>query len=315
MIHPILIIGSVNMDLVMQVAHCPAGGETALGTQYGYVPGGKGGNTAVAAARLGLPVAFTGCVGQDDNGTALRTALERDGVNTTHLRTVPQPTGLAAIVVEGNGQNRIIVYAGANHSITAVQLETVFQQPWSAVMMQLEIPPAIVLEANRMAEAAGIPVVLDAGPVRAGMDVTQQCGAIWILSPNETETLALTGIQVTGAESAERAACALLQTHNARHVVLKLGGMGAYHYHAALGAGQLVPGFAVTPVDTTAAGDAFTAALTVSALERQPETMADWQACVRFANAVGALAVTVAGAQPSLPVRAVVEAFVRERAT
>jgi ribokinase len=297
----ILVVGSVNMDLVLQAERAPDAGETLFGSQYSTVPGGKGANQAVACARLGAEVSFVGRVGDDANGARLRQALAAEGIETDLLRTDPDSqSGLAAIVVEENGENRIIVFSGANMRITEEDAAPAFERDHDAVLMNLEIPDPLVVAGCRMARQRQIPVVLDAGPAQT-FDLARTPG-IEILSPNESEAQALTGRSCATPDEARETAAALAELSGARHVVLKLGAQGALCHTD--GQAEHIPPFGVDAVDTTAAGDAFTAALTLRYLQD-----GDIAAAVRYANAAGALACTRLGAQPSLPTAEQVQQF------
>ncbi|HSV31150.1 MAG TPA: ribokinase [Atribacteraceae bacterium] len=297
----ILVIGSINMDLVLQAERIPQAGETFFGQAYQYIPGGKGANQAVALARLGASVTFVGRVGNDTQGLRLREGLGREGIVTDFLKTDQKTqTGLAVIMVEETGQNRILAFAGANMAIQADDLLTAFEKPYQAVTYNLEIDQSIAVETCRIGRKKEIPIILDAGP--AHRDSLQGIEHLEILSPNETETYALTGIMVSGSQEAYEAARRLVGACPARYVVIKMGEKGAYLYHD--GQGEFFPGHRVRPVDTTAAGDAFTAAMTIEYLQR-----GDIREAIRFGNLVGALSVTRLGAQPSLPTRREVEAF------
>lgn len=301
----ILVIGSINMDMVARIEHIPLPGETVLGQGYSFAPGGKGANAAVAAARLGAQVAFAGCVGDDSYGATLRKTLTDEGVDDRLLRTAEEaPTGYAPILVQAGGQNSIIVFPGANRSIRPEDVPAMFAEPVDAVMMQLEIPEEIVLLAAQEAEARGIPVILDAGP--ACNFPLEKMKGLAIVSPNETETTALTGLPVENEEEAHDAAVVLRERSHGADVVLKMGARGAYLLTKDFAG--MVPAFPVTAVDTTAAGDTFTAAMTVAYLRGEPLPEA-----VRYGCAAGALATTRLGAQPSLPMEEEVEAFLRER--
>lgn len=301
----ILVIGSINMDMVARIDHIPLQGESVIGVGYSFAPGGKGANAAVAAARLGGEIAFAGCVGKDDYGAALRKVLTDEHVDDTLLKVTSEaPTGYAPILVQANGQNGIIVFPGANMCIKKEDIPAMFDREIDAVMMQLEIPEEIVLAASAEAEKRGIPVVLDAGP--AQQFPVEEVKSLFILSPNETETTALTGMPVDTVEQTRAAAQALLARSNAKFIVIKMGERGAY----VLGPGidEMVPSFKITAVDPTAAGDTFTGALTLEYLRS-----GDMLSSARYACAAGALAATKLGAQPSLPTADEVEAFLRDR--
>jgi ribokinase len=303
----ILVVGSVNMDLVMQVERVPNGGETLLGDRYSYVPGGKGANQAVAAARLGLDVRFVGRVGEDSLGPQLKENLRREGIDTSLLRVDPAAqTGFAAITVEATGQNRISVFPGANMAIRGEDVAEAFRERYAAVVINLEIPEEIVLEVCRQAHLHSIPIILDAGPIRK-VDF-HALSDLEIISPNESEAQAITGIPCSSVEAAEGAARRLVEITPSRYAVLKLGERGALLYEPA---GERVEHFPAVPVkalDSTAAGDAFTAAVAARYLDS-----GDIAAAIRFANVGAALSVTRLGAQPSMPTLKEVEAFARER--
>ena len=297
----ILVIGSINMDLVMSVERSPEAGETVVGRDYSYIPGGKGANQAVAAAKLGGEVTFCGRVGNDANGEILLTNLQNNNINTAFItRDHGNQTGLAAIPVEADGQNRIIIFAGANGCVSKEDVDKAMEQSYDAVMMQLEIPLDTVTHGFQRAKEKGIPVVLDAGPA---MKINlKQFRGIHVISPNESETAALTGIEVNNMDSALKAAKYLSQETEAAYVVIKLGEKGALLYEN--GNYEILPAYQVKAVDTTAAGDSFTAALTLKMIE-----YGDIKKAIKYAHAVGALCVSKKGAQPSLPTSEEVSAF------
>ncbi len=304
---PLLVVGSVNMDLVMQLDRAPEGGETLLGRRYSYVPGGKGANQAVAAARLGMDVTFAGKVGDDAHGPVLRQRLEGEGIATSHLLSDPgEQTGFAAIFVESDGQNRIVVFPGANMAIRETDVSEALDGAYKAVLINLEIPQEIVLEVCRLARQKSLPVILDAGPIR-DLDFSLIRG-LEIISPNETETRTITGIECRGVDDAVEAAQKLVRITHSRFAVIKLGPRGALLYDAEQDYAKYLKGYPVEAVDSTAAGDAFTAAMTAHYLR-----YGDLPQAVAYANAAGALAVTRLGAQPSLPTALEVQAFIHER--
>ena len=306
----ILVVGSINMDLVIRVPRMPQPGESLMGETCHYISGGKGANQAVAAARLGATVTLAGKIGKDANGMKLREYLDAQGVSTRCVVSdVTSQTGLAVITLDAAGQNSIVVFPGANMDIQKAELEPAFAAArYDAVMLQLEVSPEIVIASCAMARAAGIPVVLDAGPAQAFP--LKRVPGIAILSPNETETLALTGLEVRTLDDAARAASILLARSGARAVVLKLSEKGAL-LRTAAGVSEHFPAQRVEVVDTTAAGDAFTAAMTIRYLQTN-----DLREAIAYGNLAGALAVTRLGAQPSLPTTGEVDAFQsRVRAT
>ncbi|MDR2514151.1 MAG: ribokinase [Christensenellaceae bacterium] len=299
----ILVIGSINMDQVMTLPHWPEVGESIIGTTLSYSPGGKGANAAIAAARLGASVRFAGCVGKDDFGQALRRTLEDEGISTSLLRASGEAaTGLAPILVSAGGENIVIVYPGANMLLRQEDLPAMFQGQIDALMMQLEIPQPVILAASRMAAQKGIPVVLDAGP--AQRFPVEEMEGLFILSPNETECTALSGLPVGSLDETRLAARSLFERTKARYVVVKMGARGAYIYGE--GIDRHLPAFTVKAVDPTAAGDAFTGAMTIEYLR-----CGDIERAVRYGCAAGAIAATKLGAQPSLPSAQAVEAFLR----
>ena len=296
------IIGSANVDLVVRADHMPAPGENVFGDNFRMIPGGKGANQAVAVARLGGRARFIGRVGRDSFGEMLLASLRADGVETDGLAAVADaPTGVALIVIDRKGQNSIVVAPGANRRLMPADVEALRPalEKLDAILMQLEIPMETVVHTIRLARQINVPVILDAGPVRA--QPPDEVFRVAILSPNEAETGALLGSAIRDLKDAEGAGREMLH-RGAGAVVLKLGSKGALLVtedeclH--------VPAHQVKVVDTTAAGDAFTAALAVYRTEglALPEA-------VRMANKAGALATTKLGAQPSMPSREELEAF------
>ena len=291
----ILVIGSINMDVVLKTEKFPAPGETVLGTDLSLIPGGKGANQAVALSRLGARASLLGRVGADPWGEELADKLRENGVDTANVAAVDSlPTGNATIIVDQEGENRIVLIAGANDALLPEDVDRALagEAAWDAILLQLEIPLETVCHAISTGAARGIPVILDAGPpLKLPLEKLR---GVTVLSPNESETEALTGIRPDGLESASRAAALLEESTGAREVVLKLGDRGALCKNN--GHWELIEAHQVEVVDTTAAGDSFTAAL---AIEYTRET--EVREAVRRAMAAGALAVTRLGAQPSLP--------------
>ena len=301
----IAVIGSANMDLVTRLMRCPRPGETLLGKSFTTAPGGKGANQAVAAARLGAQVRFVGRVGRDVFGEKLRGNLAAEGIDVTHLETTDEAaSGTAVIFVADEGQNSIVVTPGANHCFRPADLEALESQMGDvdAVLLQLEIPLDTVEAALALARRHGVLSVLDAGAAQQVPPSIIQLSDV--VSPNETEAEAITGIAVTGIDDAREAASKILEM-GAREVVMKLGSRGALYmgddwFH--------VPAYPVTPVDTVAAGDAFTAALTIAWRSQLHKRDA-----LRYANAAGALATLNPGAQDAMPRRAEVNAFLEQQ--
>lgn len=314
----ILVIGSINMDLVLQTDRIPGGGESFLGRSYSWVPGGKGANQGVAAARAGGEVTFLGKLGNDNNGETLRRKLEETGINVSFLLTSGTSlSGMAVIMVEPSGENRIIVYPEANLDLLPADVDKVFGEigdggaekgprhdspAFDALLLSFEIPVPVIEHAVTRAKNAGVPVYIDAGPVRE-VDLATFRG-VRLFSPNRTELEALTGMPCADTGSTREAAAALFRAVSPEHLVVKCGEEGALYYNGA--EQRHVPAFPVKAVDGTAAGDAFTAGLAVEHLRT-----GDMAAALRFAAAAGALAAGKLGAQVSLPTRREVEDFLR----
>lgn len=303
---PIVVIGSINLDLVAKAERIPRPGETVTGTDFKTFYGGKGANQAVAVARLGYPSVMIGNVGTDAFGSQLHKGLEEAGVVTSCVTEVAGSSGVALITTDIHGENNIVVIPGANGLLTPAMLDrtaTVLQRA-GFLLMQLEIPLETVEYAAKFAEKHGIPVMLDPAPARELP--AQLLRKITWLTPNESETRILleSDIQIDsdGAGAADQ-----LLARGAQNVLLKLGSRGcliAQPHQPKIS----VPAFSVTPVDTTAAGDAFNAGFAVGLLRGYvPERSA------RFACAVAAISVTRAGAQPSLPSGDEVEKFLLSR--
>ncbi|WP_321953294.1 ribokinase [Paraburkholderia bannensis] len=291
-------VGSLNMDLVARAPRLPRAGETLAGSAFVQVAGGKGGNQAVAAARLGAQVAMVGCVGADANGERLRTGLLAEGIDCGALDTSPDaPTGVALIVVDDASQNAIVIVAGSNGAVTPATLarhEAVLAAA-QVVVCQLETPPPAVLAALTTARALGKITILNPAPA------TGPLPDAWLplvdyLVPNELEAAALTGLPVTTPDEATLAAAALRRA-GARHVLITLGAQGVC---ALLDDGSGVarhwPAPKVAAIDTTAAGDTF-----VGALAAQLAHGASPDTAIPFALQAASISVTRAGAQPSIP--------------
>ncbi len=304
----LVVVGSMNMDLVVHVPRLPRPGETVIGGEFRTYAGGKGTNQAVAAARLGASVTMIGCVGDDNFGRQLTDGLRKEGVDAAHVRVVSSTsTGIAMIAVEETGRNSIVVSPGANMCLTlediAVAREVI--DGADALVMSLEVPMECVHEAARRARAGGVRVVLNPAPARAlpaGL-----LAMVTALVPNEIETTWLTGLPVETVGQVEIAAHSLL-AHGVDGVVVTLGERGALVLEPRK-EGRHLPAYPVEVVDTTAAGDAFVAALAVRLAEG-----ASLEQAARMANVAGALAVTRPGAQPAMPGREELERFMESRA-
>lgn len=300
----ILVVGSANIDFLMTTPYVPSEGETVISEgAYTFVPGGKGANTAVAAARLGAEVVFCARVGDDAYGDRLINIYRENGIDLRYIKTDRlEQTGLAVVMLEKGGANRIVVYPGANRRINDNDIENAFYSYPDAVITQFEIGEAAVIQTARVANTEGVPLIIDAGPARKGFPLAK-LEQVEILSPNENETEILTGIRPTTLDDCLKASMALMNAVDIKYVVLKLGARGCYIYDGKYC--DIISPYDVQPVDTTAAGDAFTAALTHEYLRT-----GDIITAARFANAVGALTVTKVGAITSLPTRKEVEQFI-----
>jgi len=297
-----MVVGSINMDLVVRCGQLPREGETVFGRDFRMIPGGKGANQAVAAARLGANTYMVGRVGRDPFGQQLLANLKREGLNVDRCQTDrAAPSGVALITVAASGANSIVVAPGANMESLPQDVDdavSLFAKA-DALIVQFETPLAVVERALAMARKHGALSVLDAGPAVECPDHILAMADV--VSPNETEAEALTGVAVTDAASAQQAAQRLLDkgVHTA---VLKLGAKGALL--AEPGRMEVLPAYAVKAEDSTAAGDAFTAALAVRLAQED-----DLAAAVRYANAAGACACTKVGAQPAMPTAEEIQAL------
>jgi len=301
----IVVVGSANMDIVIPVHRLPAEGETMAGGDLAFFAGGKGANQACAAARLGARVSMVAQVGSDPFGTALLSSLRDAGVDIRHVGTSSRPSGCASIYVLPGGQNAIVISPGANATLDPdMALRRLDAIPRAAaVLLQLEIPIETVEAVLGWSRDRGVRAILDPAPARPlSPTLLHQAD---VLTPNQSEAAALIGRSSTirDFDDAEQAAAILLQAGPAA-VVIKLGALGclAMTAHGC----ERISGYSVTALDTTAAGDAFNAALAVALGERKPLAEA-----AAFANAAAALSVTRHGAQASLPYREEEERFLQ----
>ncbi|MEU8272399.1 ribokinase [Sphaerisporangium sp. NPDC049002] len=296
----VLVVGSITADVTAFSRRLPRRGETVLGDDCTLVLGGKGANQAVAAARAGSPTWLAGCVGQDPFRDIVMTGLRSHGVTLTQIRTVEGRTGVAHIRVDASGENDIVITPLANASLGTGLVDDSIRAVRDAVsvlLLQLEIPTQVTCHAAKAGAAAGLTVVLDPAPAQElPEDVWRH---VDVVTPNESEAGALTGIPVTDLESAGRAASWFLE-RGVRHALITLGSGGALSVTTART--RHFPAYPVTPVDTTAAGDAFTGFFGAALAAGLDDGTA-----IRHGMAAGALATTRAGASPSLPGRAAVE--------
>ena len=308
MTRPIVVVGSLNVDLVVRVPRFPAPGETVVGTDYAVFPGGKGANQAVAAARLGGDVHMVGRVGNDDNGRLLLASLASAGVDAGGVRVdADAPTGTAVITIDGAGQNMIAIVPGANGRLRPDDVEARRSVLASAVvvLLQLEVAFDVVEGAARLGREAGATVVLDPAPARP--EALPLLARVDVVTPNETELACLVGAPSgpRGIEEAARLARVLLD-RGAKSVIAKLGTLGALEVTTA--GRRFWPAHAVDAVDTTAAGDVWNGAFAAALAEGRSVDDAG-----AFASAAAAISVTRPGAQPSMPTRVEVERFLEER--
>jgi len=304
---PIVVVGSINLDLVAATKRIPIAGETVTGLSFRTFPGGKGANQAVAAARLGAAVSMIGKLGEDAFGIELRNNLIVANVDTDGVGIVPSFSGVALITTDEVGQNAITVVAGANGHVSPGDLDANLDLIRNAgfLLTQLEIPLETVERLAEIASANKIPLMLDPAPARP-LPVSLLKRVDW-LTPNETETCILTGLPPgeLGEASLEEAAQKLLVA-GCRNVILKLGGKGCY-LALSDGTRRFVPAYTVKAIDTTAAGDAFNGAFAVARMRRE-----DPVECAFWASAVAAISVTRAGAQASMPSAMEVDRFLDE---
>ncbi|MBF2049041.1 MAG: ribokinase [Elainella sp. C42_A2020_010] len=299
----VIVFGSINMDLVARTPRIPAPGETLTGHRFETVPGGKGANQAVAVARLGIPTQMVGRIGNDTFGQALLQGLQASSVNCDAVLTeATTHSGVAMITVDDASENNIVIIPGANGLVDTTDVERL--QPLLAqakvLLLQLEVPLEAVVAAAKVAKQSGVTVILDPAPARTDLP-TALYPLLDIVTPNQVETSQLAGFPVTDLETARKAAT-VLQQRGVGTVITKLGKQGALCMTPT--ETFEIPAFPVQAVDTVAAGDAFNGGLAAGLAAGMPLREATQQAA-----AVAALSVTKAGAQPSLPTRAELDAF------
>jgi len=292
----IIVIGSSNTDMVIKTSKLPVPGETILGGTFLLNPGGKGANQAVAAARLGGKVTFITKRGNDLFGNQTLGLLMREGIDTQYIvKDNELPSGVALITVDSAGENSIVVAPGSNGNLLSEDIPPVIFESgkYDILLLQLEIPIATVEFCAVSASEHNMKVVLNPAPACPLPE--NLLANTWLITPNETEAEALTGVKIIDLPSAGKAA-AKLQQMRVKNVIITLGETGAYIKSDEFTG--LVPGIKVTPVDTTAAGDVFNGALAVAISEGK-----DLKEAVAFANKAASIAVTRMGAQASAPFR------------
>ncbi len=301
----IAVVGSSNMDLVVKSKRIPAVGETILGEDFIMVPGGKGANQAVAAAKLGAEVFFIAKLGDDIFGAQSLDNFKKEGVNTKYvIQTKDAPSGVALIMVDDAGNNVIVVAPGANQKLSPDDVKEAESSIASsgALVAQLEVPLRTVEFAGQLANSSNVPFILDPAPAqKLSPELLKR---IDVLTPNETEAQILTGIEVTDEKSADAAAKNLLGC-GVKAVILTMGTKG--FLLASNSRMEFVPAIKVNAVDATAAGDAFTGSLAFGLAQGQ--TLFD---AASLANYVAALSVTKMGAQSSMPTMETVKNFMND---
>ncbi|USD64444.1 ribokinase [Vibrio sp. SCSIO 43136] len=302
----LVVLGSVNADHVLQVPSFPRPGETLHGRNYQVIPGGKGANQAVAAARMQADTGFIACIGDDSFGINIREAFKHDNIDIAGVKLQPNcPTGIAMIQVSDSGENSICISAEANAKLTAAALNSDLERIGQAdyLLMQLETPLCGIELAAKTAKAANTQVILNPAPAQALPDSLLEC--VDMITPNETEAELLTGVAVVDDESATLAA-KVLHDKGIETVMITLGSKGVWLSQR--GEGKVIAGFRVQAQDTTAAGDTFNGAFVAGLLENKP-----LESAIKFAHAAAAISVTRFGAQTSIPSRQEVDQFLAEQ--
>jgi len=298
----VIVLGSINIDLVARAPRFPLPGESLLGSSFETHPGGKGANQAVACARLGANTYMLGCIGTDVFGSALRDSLQSNGVQADYVTAHSNvASGVAQITVTDAGENEIVIIPGANALVGQENLNhlVALLPTASALLIQLEVPLEIVVKAARLAHEKGVSVILDPAPAQAVPP--ELFSYVDILTPNQVEAQFYTGQNAITPDETKRAAELLLQ-RGVRRVIIKMGGTGAYYSDGQTS--RFLPAFTVNAVDSVAAGDAFNGALAAAI-----DLGFDFDVALQWALATGALSVTKKGAQESMPTRAELRAF------
>jgi len=291
----ILVIGSSNTDLIAKAKCLPKPGETVLGGAFSVAPGGKGANQAVAAARLGADVTFMCKVGRDDFGETAKANFVKEGIDVSYvLCSETQPSGVALIAIDENAENSIVVASGANLELSPEDVDAIKDiDKYDVVLVQLETPMDTVEHIGELATAHSLKFILNPAP--AAHLSKELLNNVTLLTPNETEASAISGIEIVDDETAVKAAEAITKA-GVKMVIITMGGRGSLIYDGKTA--EFIPAFKVKAVDTTAAGDVFNAALAVGLSEGKTLVEA-----AKLATAASAIAVTRLGAQPSAPTR------------
>ena len=301
MANKVTVLGSLNVDTILQIKRLPQPGETMLMSNKQNAGGGKGANQAIAAARAGATTAFIGKVGQDENGRMMTGLLNEAQIDTSQITLTDQGTGQAFILLQESGENSILVYGGANQTIEREDIlnARLTIEASDFLIAQFETPIEQTLLAFNLAQQAGVTKILNPAPAQTVP--AELLSLVDLLVPNETEAEILTGIKVVDAQS-QQAAALKLQSMGVKNVIITLGSQGAY-YRCGQKEG-LVPAFKVNAVDTTAAGDTFLGSL-ASQLKKD---LSNIEEAILFANKASSLAVQKMGAIPSIPTYAEIKA-------
>lgn len=303
----ILTVSSANIDLTANMPYIPAVGQT-LKSNYGYsvTPGGKGANAAFAVKRLGAESVFCAKLGNDDYADKLMEMYRAAGINIDYITEDPEErTGLALVMVEKDGKNRIVTYPGANRHLTYDDTAYAMECCPDALLLQMEIEEDTIIDTASYARRTDVPIIVDAGPASKDFPLSA-LGPVEIFSPNETELYTYTGINPTSNDKCLRACMELAKLIEAKYYIIKLGERGVFYYDGIYH--DIISPHKVKVVDTTSAGDVFTAALAVEYLRT-----GDIKHACKYANIAGAVTVTRAGSFNSVPGHEDVTAFAAER--
>lgn len=301
----VLVIGSANLDFSMNLYKLPEAGQTVTDDGgVAYIPGGKGANAAIALSRLGAETVFCAKLGADVHGQKLYNYYKEIGLNTAYVKVDhDNPTGLAVIIREGDGTTRQVVYPGANSQLTTDLIIEAFECNPDALYLGFELPYPMVVAAAKIAASKNIPIFIDATFASKENDL-EKLPPVEIFSPNEQEAFELTGIMPTSMETSLRAALAIARKTKAKSVVIKMGSRGAFLYD-----GKRYNTFPAArvdkTVDTTSAGDAFTAAMVLEYLRNG----GDVKEAIKYGNIAGAITITRPGASSSIPTEAEVNSI------
>lgn len=302
----LVVLGSINADHILRLEHFPHPGQTLHGHAYQVAFGGKGANQAVAAGRSGADTHFIACVGEDEIGTSIKAQFEKDQVNTQAVSVVAgETTGVALIFVNALAENCIGICSGANAKLSPqyVQEQHSLITSADALLVQLETPIDSIIEACKIAQQENVKVILNPAPARELPE--DLLHLVDIITPNETEAFSLTG-KIIHNESDAAEAARILHSKGIKTVVITMGSRGVWLSEE--NQGQLISGFKVNAIDTIAAGDTFNGAFMTALLENKTSAEA-----AQFANAAAAIAVTRKGAQPSVPWRTEIDAFLAQQ--